>query len=167
MSEHYLKLVREELKSSTLTQIPHLRLASVLQVVRKSLTNVHVIDELGREVLYMLLKRIVEDANLLVRVRFLKVILQGQVESNSVDVEHAKALVAVLKAGESLFSPVVLKYGDRVLYKFTSNCQINGKTYRKNEVSALSARDLIFAEISECGEVLLDPFYKWYTGVRV
>ncbi|MEM1529466.1 MAG: hypothetical protein QXP03_05215 [Desulfurococcaceae archaeon] len=164
MSEYYLKLVREELKSGALTQIPHLRLASILQVIRKSLMNVHVIDELGKEVLYMLLKRVVDDAGLLVRVRFLKVILQGQVENSSVDVEHAKALLAVMKAGESLFSPVVLKYGDRILYEFTSNCQINGKNYRKNEIAALPIRDLILAEVSGCGRVLLDPFYKWYTG---
>lgn len=166
MSEHYLKLVREELKSSTLTQIPPLRLASILQVVRKSLMNVHAIDELGKELLYMLLKRVVEDTNLLVRIRFLKVILQGQVESSSADVEYAKALLAVLKSGESLFSPVVLKYGDRVLYEFTSNCQIGGKTYRKNEIAVLPVRDLILAEISECGKVLLDPFYKWYPDIQ-
>lgn len=166
MSEHYLKLVREELKSSTLTQIPPLRLASILQVIRKSLMNVHVIDELSKEVLYMLLKRVVEDTNLLVRVRLLKVILQGQIEISSVDVEHAKALLAILKSGESLFSPVVLKYGDRVLYEFTSICQIGGKTYRKNEIAALSVRDLILAEMGECGKVLLDPFYKWYPSIQ-
>lgn len=162
MSEHFLKLVREELKSTSLVQVQLSKLTAILQLVRRSLMGISALDDLGKEVLRGLLRRSADDARFLAKVRLLKVLLQERVESSSVDVELAKATLALLSAEEHIFSPVVLRYGDKVAYKFTSNCTIGEKVYRRGEVALLSVKELVVASINECGEPLVDPFYKWY-----
>lgn len=166
MSDHYLKLIREELRSVAHVQIPPLRLMTVFQLFRKTLSGVHLVDEVGEEVVRMLLDRAVEDAKFLAKIRFLKTVLQKQVETGSVDSEIAKALIAILKAEESLLSPVVLRWGERMFYFFTSNCNLGEKVYRRGELALLTLRELILAEVSECGATLLDPIYRAHLSTQ-
>lgn len=161
MSEHYLKLVREELKSTILSQIPQQRLTSIVQTVRKSLAGVHLLDEIGEEMLALLIKRLNEDVDMLSKVRILKIISQERYEESSVDADLAKIILAVLRAEKLIFSSLVLRLGDRVFYMFYKDCTIEKRSFRKNELALLSIKELTIAEIFACGEVLLDPFYKW------
>lgn len=166
MSDHYLKLIREELRSAVHVQIPPLRLTTLFQLFRKTLSGVHLVDEIGEELVRMLLDRAVEDARFLAKIRFLKTVLQKQVETGSVDAEIARALIAVLRAEELLFSPIVLRWGERILYLFTSNCSLREKFYRKGELALLTLRELILAEVGECGTTLIDPLYRAHSSMR-
>ncbi|MEM4005963.1 MAG: hypothetical protein QXM43_10100, partial [Desulfurococcaceae archaeon] len=116
MSEHYLRLVREEIKGPTLTQIPPQKLESIIQTIRKSYYNAHTLDNLGKRMLVLLLNKIANDAKLLVKIRSLKFMVQEEIENSSVDQDIARLLLLAVKAGETLYSPIVLRFGDKILY---------------------------------------------------
>jgi len=161
VSDQYLKFVREELKSSMPIQVPPLRLASLIQAARKALLELHTLDAVGKEITKATVDRLVKDAELLAKIRFLKTILRQHLEVNSIDSEVARALIALLRVERDLFSPVVVRLGERVLYRFTSNCHVGDKFYRKGEVAPLSVREVILAEINGCGNTLIDPIYRF------
>jgi hypothetical protein len=160
MSGHYLRLIREEVKSTALTQIPQQRLESIVQTIRKSYLSVHTLDKLGKDLLITLNKKNMEDVKLLVKVRFLKFMLQEQVENNSVDQYVGKLVLAALRTGETIYSPITLRYGDKILFKFNSTCIIGGKTYRRGDIALLSTLELVLAGVNECGKPLIDPFFE-------
>lgn len=160
MSEHYLRLVREEIKGPVLTQIPPQKLESIIQTIRKSYYNAHTLDNLGKRMLVLLLNKIANDAKLLVKIRSLKFVVQEKIENNSVDQDIARLLLLAVKAGEILYSPVALRFGDKILYKFSSNCRIGSRVFRKGEVAPLSILEIISAELNSCGQIMIDPFFK-------
>lgn len=160
MSEHYLRLIREEMKSPVLTQIPQQRLELIMQTIRKLYCNAHELDNLGKRLLVTLIGKITNDVKLLIKIRFLKFILQEKIESNSADQDIAKLLLLALKSGEALYSPITLRYGDKILYKFNSTCRIGEKTYRRGEIALLSILEVASAEINGCGQVMIDPFFN-------
>ncbi|MEM2026056.1 MAG: hypothetical protein QXW94_07175 [Desulfurococcaceae archaeon] len=157
MSDHYLKLVREELRTSSPGSLPAQRISTILQTLRRSLVKSYFLDGLGKEVLYLLLKRVEGDSELLAKVRAMKIVLQETADENSIDSDIARFTLAVLKVEEMLLSPIVIRYGNKLVYKFNSNCNIEGKLYRRGEVSLLEPRKLVIAEVNMCGEVLKDP----------
>lgn len=160
MSDQYLKLIREELRTSAVNPLPPQKVSTLFQAIRRSLIKVHNLDELGKEVLYQLLRKVEGDSELLAKVRSLKVIIQNAVDEGSVDTELSKILLAVLNAEKMLLSPTTIKYGNKLIYKFNSNCNVGGRTYKTGEMALLSPRELVTAEVNNCGEPLKDPFYR-------
>ena len=161
MTETYIKLIKEELKTRDLLQIQPDRLDSIIKNIRKSFLYLHALDELGKETFLQSIKRIIEDIKLLAKIRLLKVVLQEvQVSSNSIDTNTIESLNALFKVEETLLSPIVLRFDDKVVYLFKRNCFINGVLYRRNEITLLPINNLVLAEVSNCGEVLKDPFIQ-------
>lgn len=160
MSKQYLRLVREELKTPSLLQITPQRLESIIQTLRKTIVDIHTLDETSEEILISFFKRIQEDIDILSKVRSIKIITDEKIDESSVDVEIAKMLITTLRAEKLLFSPFILRHGDRLFYLFNRDCGIGDRFYRRNQVALISTREFTLAEILSCGQVLVDPVYR-------
>lgn len=164
MTEHYLRIIREEVRNTGLSQIPFQRLDVIIQTIRKSYVGVLGLDSVGREMFTTILSKTMSDVNLLAKIRLAKTILLGNVENSSVDLNIGKALLSLLRANNALLSPFVIRYGEKILYKLKSDCLLNSKRYRRGEIALVSIDEMIQAEIRECGEPLQDPIYRYFAG---
>ncbi|MEM4717561.1 MAG: hypothetical protein QXE81_02230 [Desulfurococcaceae archaeon] len=162
MTEHYLRIIREEMRNTSLSQIPFQRLDSIIQTIKKSYIGVLGLSPIGRELFTTMLSKTINDVNLLAKIRLAKTILLESAESSSVDLSIGKALLSLLKANNTLLSPIVIRYGERILYKFKSDCFIGSKMFREREIAPVSIDEMIKAEINSCGEPLVDPVYRYF-----
>jgi len=53
-----------------------------------------------------------------------------------------------------------VRHGEKYLFRFNTECQILGKTYRKGELAMLSQRELMMAMIEECGVPFTQPIWR-------
>lgn len=162
MSEHLLKIVREELQSQSLLQMPSQKLSNISITVLKLLSRVYELGDVGRKATHEVLKKLTSDAKFLSKVRFIKSTISGDTSPDSLDNIVLKLLQDLLKAEEALVSPIVVRYGHRVAFLFTKNCTLSGRQYRKGEMALIEPLELALAYIYECGEPLEEPFYRFY-----
>ncbi|MEM1879960.1 MAG: hypothetical protein QXE28_03360 [Desulfurococcaceae archaeon] len=162
MSEHVLKILREELQSRNLVQMSPQKLSNVYTAVFKLLCRSHELSDVSKKAAYEVLKKLANDVKNLSKTRFIKSALSGDISPGSVDSPILKLLHGVLEAEESLISPVTVKYGHRIAFLFSENCILAGKRYRRGEIALIEPFELVFACIQDCGKPLEEPFYRFY-----
>ncbi|MGC8982544.1 MAG: hypothetical protein ACP5KA_02145 [Desulfurococcaceae archaeon] len=165
MSEHVLKIIREEMRSAKLSNVTQQRMLSIASAVSKLMEGLHELGDVGKEAVYQVVKRLEDDASLLARIRLAKSLLSGDVSSDSVDAAVLRALQSLVKAEEAVLSPLVVKYGDKVAFLFTKECNVSGRTYRKNQLALLSVESTVLAYINDCGHAIKEPFYEFKKNV--
>lgn len=162
MSEHILRLIREELQAVAVTQISHQKLSTVSSIISRLMSRLHELDDAGRKLAFATLGRIEQDVKVLASLRVLKTIAHSSVPQDSVDSDVLRILSSVLKAEEALLSPLVVKHGQKVAFLFSKDCTIRDKTYRRGDLAFITPLDLVLAYIGECGEALREVFYNYY-----
>lgn len=156
-------MVREEFQSTGLTQLSQQRIAGILSIVSRLLSRVHELSSSEKEAVYGVLGRLSNDIDLLVKVRLIKSIMTGDVSPESVDSVVLKTLQALVKSERVLVSPLTVRYGTRVMFLFSKNCTLSGRSYRKGDLALLEPWDLVLAKMQECGEAIEEPFFKYFS----
>lgn len=162
MSEHLLRITREELQSPNVVQLSQQKFSSTLNTVTRILSRLHELNTTEKEAVYGVLKRMRDDVELLTKVRLVKAVVVNGVSPESIDAGVLEVLQALVKAEEVLLSPLTVRHGNKIAYLFNKNCELYGKLYRKNELALLEPKELVLAYIYGCGEVLEEPFFKFY-----
>lgn len=161
MSEHVLKIVREEMRSAKLLNVTPQRMSSIVSVISKLMTELHELSEVSREAIYQLVSKLEDDAALLAKIRLTKSLLSGDLSSDSIDAAVLKALQSLVKAEEAALSPITVRYGNKVAFLFTKECSIGDKTYRRGQLALLSMEAVVLAYINECGYVIKEPLHRF------
>lgn len=160
MTEQYLKLVKDEVRNNTLTQLPSQRLEVIAGSIRKLYTGLNPLDDLSMEIFKNMMNKIMGDVENLAKIRLFKTVISGTPETSSIDYDAGKTAIAILRAEKTMLSPVIIKYGDKVLYYFKETCDVSGRRFRRGEIGLLSTRELVLAELQECGEPVEDPVVR-------
>lgn len=163
MSEHLLRVTREELQSAGLVQLGQQKVASVLEVVSRLFSRLHELNSVEKEVTYGILRRLSSDIELLVKVRLVKSIITGDTSPESVDSIILKTLQALARSENIVLSPLTVRYGTRIAFLFSKNCEVSGRSYRRGDLALLEPWDLVLANIHECGGALEELFFRYYT----
>jgi len=87
MSDQYLRILREEVKSKAISSIPRTRLDGILQVYRKAFSSIPWLPPIARESLRVMLEKVLRDVDSLATARLVKVIVNRQYDQNSIDGE--------------------------------------------------------------------------------
>jgi hypothetical protein len=160
MSDQYLRILREEVKSKAISSIPRTRLDGILQVYRKAFSSIPWLPPIARESLRVMLEKVLRDVDSLATARLVKIIVNKQYDQNSIDGELGKTLISILEVEKTLLSPLTVRYGEKYSFRFNTECQILGKTYRRGELAMLSQRELMMAMIEECGVPFTQPIWR-------
>lgn len=162
MSEHLLRITREELQSSSVVQLSQQRFLNTLNIVTRLLSRLHELNATEKEAIYGVLRRMRDDVELLAKIRLVKTIVAKGAPSESIDTGVLEVLQALVRAEEALLSPLTVRHGNKIAYLFNRSCELYGKVYRKNELALLEPKELVLAYIYGCGEVFEEPFFKFY-----
>lgn len=160
MTEQYLRLVKEEVRNTTLTQLPSQRLEVIANTIRKLYTGIDPLEELGVEIFKNIVNKVTRDVENLAKIRLFKTIISGSPEPSSLDYELGRVALAILRAEKAILSPTTIKYGGKILFSFSENCEILGKRFRRGEIGLLSIKELVLAELQECGNPVVDPIIE-------
>lgn len=160
MTEQYLKLIKEELRGTSISSLPTQRLESMIQTIRKAYSGLNSMDDVGVEIFISMMKKIMGDAENLARIRLVKTILSNATDESSIDHEAGRIVLSVLEAEKMILSPVLIRYGDKIFYVFRDECTIMDRKFKRGEIGLLSIKEIVLASLSKCGEPVIDPVYR-------
>ncbi|GEM_PF-922875 len=166
MSEHYLRILREELRSKTLSSIPPSRVNSIRKAFENAYVELHDLPDVSREVLKLTIEKTMRDLERLSTIRLVKTIMLKQIDQNSIDKEIGKYILLLLEAEKAILSPFTLGHSEKYYFKFKAKCEVDNKLYKPGEIALLTISEFIEAVLKECGQPITHPVIKIFSTLQ-
>lgn len=160
MSDYYLRLVKEELYLRKIQPLPRTYVEELENAIRKALLSAHMYDANAVDTLLKALQKIQEDVELLATIRFVKGILGAEMSEESFDKGVLELAKSLLKYETAMLSPAVSKFHRDVFVKFSENCEVSGRKYRRGDIALLSPEDCLYVVIKKCGDFVVEPLVR-------
>jgi len=157
MSNVFIRLNREELQSFRCTPLQKSKLEEFEELFKRSLIRIHMVSPDGRESFAKAIAKIIDDVDILARLRAAKIMLGSPIPPDTYDSSILSAFSNLLDAEKALLSPVYIKHHERRLGVFEKDCVINGEKYRRGDIVLLTVEQLIIASIQKCFKPMHHP----------
>jgi hypothetical protein len=160
MSIHYLRLLREEVKTKNLVPIPRQRLEHILNIYRRMLLEANGLDRFEQGINKQIMEKVTGDIELLAITRFIKALSMKSDDQASIDNDVLKTLLRLLEVEKMILSPALVVFNEKYLFRFTKECGVGKRNFRPGELAFLEVKDLLIAVITECGELFIHPAWR-------
>jgi len=160
MSVHYLRLLREEVKTKNLVPIPRQRLEHILNIYRRMLLEASSLDRFEQGINKRIMEKVVGDVELLAITRFIKALSMKTDDQTSIDNDLLKTLLRLLEVEKTILSPALVVFSEKYLFRFTRECSVGKRDFRPGELAFLEVKDLLIAVIADCGEPFIHPAWR-------
>ncbi len=163
MYDLFLRIIREELSSSKIVNIPQTRINEYYSFMKNSLSELHVLDKDTIRYFNETIKNIEKDVDLLIRFRIVKHVLGSNISPNSFDNDMFSIIDSVIEYMKELYTGFYIGSGEKILVVFKKNCMLDNRVYRKGDIVWIDWRKGFSMFIDKCIEVVKEP-YIMYMG---
>jgi len=159
MFDLYLKTIRQELESRNLVELHPLKVSEYKNFLRNTVKQLIEGGQGAEKYLSRVLDNVFRDADLLVRLRIVKAALGAGITGESVDSELLKYVEKIVDLSVKYLAGVLVEREGNIAVKFLKNCSVDGRKYRRGDVTFLSLSRALILFLQGC----IDPVPEAFT----
>jgi len=159
MFDLYLKTIRQELESRNLVELHPLKVGEYKAFLRSVVKQLIEGGQGAEKYLSRVLDNVFRDVDLLVRLRVVKAALGASTTGESVDSELLRCVEKIIEFSVKYLAGVLVEHESSIAVKFLKNCSVNGRKYRRGDVTFLSLSKALILFLQGC----VDPIPEVFT----
>jgi len=159
MFDLYLKAIRQELESRNLVELHPLKVSEYKTFLRNTVKQLIEGGQGAEKYLSRVLDNVFHDVDLLVRLRIVKTALGASITGESVDSELLKHVEKIIEFSVKYLAGVLVEREGSIAVKFLKNCSMDGRKYRRGDVTFLSLSKALTLFLQGC----VDPVQEVFT----
>lgn len=160
MYDLFLKLVRQELASSSLINIHSIKINEYKAYMRNNLRELINLDEKSLNYFNKMLKNVFKDLDLLIRLRIVKAALGSEICEEGLDIPFLKMIEKIVEYIRVLYSGFVIENENNIAVRFKKNCYVDNRMYRKGDLVFLNNIGTFHMFMNDCIELVIEPYVR-------
>lgn len=165
--EHLLSRIRDELFAEKITKISRTEINDFYKHLHQVVVDVRRAGVLAQEYFFKYLKRIVNDAEVLMKLRFIKAILGFSIEKDSFDENILKNIRKAIEFMSMYMSGLILTTPDgKVVVKILRDTFIKRTRYRSGDIAVLNLEEAFACIFMGGGEPVKSVISELDTQLR-
>lgn len=160
MYDTLLRLIREEINSDKITLIHPTKIQEYESFIKNHISDLIHIDKNSKKLFDRIVKNIVYDAELLLRLRLAKKSLGSNHPDDTIDKFILEKIDKIIDFAKLYISKFLLGVGDKLVVKCKKEFFINSEKYRPGDIVIMNAEEAFDHYISGNIELLIDPYIE-------
>lgn len=158
MYDLFLKILRDEVNTKPLIDIQRVKVNEYRSYLFNMFYQLSTQSIEAQKYFNQIVKNILRDAELLIRVRLVKNILSSSKPSDSIDTDFYSILDKVVYFMKIFVSSFYTGYDNSLYVVFKKKCIINGRVFEKGDIVKLDPLNSFKLYLSDCIELITKPY---------
>lgn len=166
MYDLFLRILRDELNTSNIIDIQHVKINEYRNYLYNALYQLSTQNTETRRYFNEIVRNILKDVDLLIRVRFLKNILGSSKPSDSVDSDFYNFIDKIIYFMKILFTNFYIGQDTNMYVIFKNKCIASNRVFSKGDLVKLDSKTCLKLYLNDCVDIVIKPYVVEFLSVK-
>ncbi|MEM0380096.1 MAG: hypothetical protein QXP71_02075 [Desulfurococcaceae archaeon] len=158
MYDLFLRILRDEINSSSLIDISRIKINEYRNYLVNAFREISTENTEVQKYFNEIIKNIMRDADLLVRMRLVKNILNSIKPVDSVDTDLYSIVEKLIYFYKVFLTNFYIGVDDNIYVVFRRKCSVDNRVFMKNDIVKLDPLTCIKLYLNDCVDLIVKPY---------
>lgn len=158
MYDFFLKILRDEVNTSSLIDIQRVKLNEYRSYLNNAFYQLSTQNTEVQKYFNHIVKNILRDVDLLVRIRLVKNIMTSSRPGDSIDTDFYSIVDKIVNFMKIFISSIYIGYDSNLCVIFKNKCIVNNRIFIKGDIARLDPLTSLKLYLNDCIELITKPY---------